>query len=54
MNEDATPVPLVRRSVPDRLRYLAEQLRSGTDPGLVWVALDVMAEELDLDGTAHA
>ena len=47
------PVPLVRRSVPDRLRYFAEQLRSGTHWSFVSVALDAMAEELDAPGTGE-
>jgi hypothetical protein len=37
---------LTRRPMPGRLRYLAEQLRSGTDPKLVALALDATAADV--------
>jgi hypothetical protein len=37
---------MTRRPLPDRLRYLAGQLRSGTDPAAVALALDATAEEM--------
>jgi hypothetical protein len=45
----ATPaaVRLTRRSLPDRLRYLAGQLRQGTHWSAVAVALDTTADELE-------
>ena len=38
--------PLKTRSLPDRLRYLADQLRKGRDPEAVAVVLVATAEEL--------
>lgn len=44
------PVRLTRRSLPDRLRYFAAQLRQGTNPDVIAAALDATAVELDADG----
>jgi len=49
MEDKATTytVRLERRSLPGQLRYLAGKLSDGTDPSIVAVALQAIADEQD-------
>lgn len=41
---------LLRRPLPERLRYLASRLTDGTDPQIVALTLEAVAAELAQDG----
>jgi len=45
--DETSPAILVRRTLPEQLRYLAGKLTGGTDPVHVAITLEVLAAELD-------
>lgn len=49
-----TPVPLERRTLPGSLRYLADKLDDGFNPGAIAMVLRTLASEQEAERHAEA